>query len=391
MDRYRWVVLGVATFAQLAFSAVLQGIPAIAPAVRDDFDLSLSQLGLVIAALAVGCSISLIPWGFLSDRFGSRKTLLIGLIGCAAFLGATSLTSGVVAFAALFFMAGIFGGVTSVAGGRAVLSWFSPASRGTALGIRQTAVPLGAALGAVTLPAIAARAGVDAALVALAGGCAVAALVSGVWIKSRSAPVPEQLEGPTPLSDRRMWILAAATFALAYSQLAIITFAVLYLNEERSFTPQAAGVVLAVMQVLAAVGRIALGRWSDRIGSRVVPLRRLSWAITLSWVFVVLLFGVDGTLFVAMLVVAGTLSISWNALSFTAAAEFAGEGRAGTAIGMQQTIVFGSAAIVAPAFGSLVEAIDWRWSFFTLALSPIAAWAILGSLDEPAFGSQSRS
>ena len=170
MSRYRWVVLGVATFAQLAFSAVLVGIPAIGPAIKDTFSLSLTEVGLVVAALAVGSALSLIPWGILADRIGSRTTLLIGLLGCAAALALASLTEGVVSFAALLFMAGTFGGVTSVAGGRAVMAWFSPASRGTALGMRQTAVPLGAALGSVVLPIIAVQSGVDTALIAL-GSC----------------------------------------------------------------------------------------------------------------------------------------------------------------------------------------------------------------------------
>ena len=180
-----------------------------------------------------------------------------------------------------------------------------------------------------------------------------------------------------------MWVLAAATSLLAYSQMAVITFGVLFLNEERSITPQGAGILLALMQLLGAVGRIGFGRWSDKISSRIVPLRRVAWAISLSWILVAFLFEADRSLFVTVLVIAGGLSISWNALSFTAAAEFAGEGRAGTAIGMQQTIVIGSAAIVAPAFGVLVEAIDWRFSFLTLAFTPLGAWVTLRSLSEP--------
>jgi nitrate/nitrite transporter NarK len=47
----------------------------------------------------------------------------------------------------------------NAASGRAVMSWFAPAQRGFALGIRQTAVPLGGAAAALFLPPAAAAGG----------------------------------------------------------------------------------------------------------------------------------------------------------------------------------------------------------------------------------------
>ena len=52
-------------------------------------------------------------------------------------------------------------------------------------------------------------------------------------------------------------------------------------------------------------------------------------------------------LLVPSLVVAGVLGLSWNGLSFTAAAEAAGRARSGAAIGLQQTFL-SAGAIVAP-------------------------------------------
>ena len=80
------------------------------------------------------------------------------------------------------------------------------------------------------------------------------------------------------------------------------------------------------------------------------------------------------------LVIAGTLSFSWNGLSFTAAAELATVGRSGTAIALQQTALFATAAISAPAFGALVSGLGWRVAFFALAVGPFVAWALLKSL-----------
>ncbi|MDQ3857749.1 MAG: hypothetical protein M3327_04760, partial [Actinomycetota bacterium] len=47
---YRWTILAVGVLAQASFSAVFFGLPVLAPALRSQFDLSLSQLGVVLAA-----------------------------------------------------------------------------------------------------------------------------------------------------------------------------------------------------------------------------------------------------------------------------------------------------------------------------------------------------
>ena len=82
------------------------------------------------------------------------------------------------------------------------------------------------------------------------------------------------------------------------------------------------------------------------------------------------------------LVVAGTFALSWNGLSFTAAAEAAGRARSGAAIGLQQTFL-SAAAIVAPiAFATVVHNASWRLAFVLAALSPLAGYALLSPLAE---------
>jgi hypothetical protein len=55
--RYRWTILALGTGAQTAYSAVFLGIPVLAPALQDTYDLDLTQLGLALAA-ANGGSVS---------------------------------------------------------------------------------------------------------------------------------------------------------------------------------------------------------------------------------------------------------------------------------------------------------------------------------------------
>jgi hypothetical protein len=60
--RYRWVVLGLGILAQAAFAALVAGFPALGPAMRAEYDLSLSAFGAVLGAVTAGATFTLVPW-----------------------------------------------------------------------------------------------------------------------------------------------------------------------------------------------------------------------------------------------------------------------------------------------------------------------------------------
>ena len=147
-------MLAAGTAAQTSFSAVLIGLPVLAPALRDEFDLSLFRVGVVLDALWVGALLTLLPWGLLADRVGERIVLGMGLAGCGAALIAAGYAGAFEGLVILLGLAGAAGASVNSASGRAVMQWFPAAERGLALGVRQTAIPLGGLIAAVVLPAL---------------------------------------------------------------------------------------------------------------------------------------------------------------------------------------------------------------------------------------------
>jgi len=368
--RYRWVVLGLGIAAQAAFAALVQGLPAIGPALRAEYGLSLSGFGTLLGAVWLGATVTLIPWGVVTDRVGERIALSVGLIGTSVAL-AVGAAGGRLLLTVMFAMAGLLGAVANVASGRVVMGWFDFAERGMAFGLRQAAVPLGGALAALTLPALVAATEPRAGVLALGIGCAVAAAACAVWLREPESSVPP---GRGPLRDRRVYRLAVGSAPLVALQAAVIGFVVLFLHDERGVQNVAAGAVLAGTQVLGIVLRILIGRWSDRLGRRVVPLRRVSVVITAAWVVTPALFSAPLGLLIPALVAAGGMAFAWNGLSFNAAAEYAEPGRSGTSIALQQTALFATAALVSPAFGWLVEATSWPSAFWVMAVGPALSW-----------------
>jgi sugar phosphate permease len=257
-----------------------------------------------------------------------------------------------------------------------VMSWFGPRERGLALGIRQTSTPLGAAVAALALPAIERGAGLEGAFLFLAGLTFAGAVVGGAVV--RDVPGGSGAgEARRVLSDGRLWTIGASAGLYLVAQVAVTGFLVLYLHDERGFSTQQAALVLAGIQAVAVVLRIALGRWSDVLGDRIRPLRLVGLGAFATLAVTAAVLGASTGAVVVAFVVAGGMAMSWNGLSFAAAAELAGRERSGAAIGFQQTILTTTATVVPPVFAAVVGATSWRAAFALASLAPLVGSAML--------------
>jgi fucose permease len=202
-----------------------------------------------------------------------------------------------------------------------------------------------------------------------------------VWL--REPPVEEEHvdELGRPLRDARLWRLSVGSTFYVMVQIAITSFLVLYLHEERGVSLAAAGAAAASVHVVGFVGRIVLGHVSDRIGSRIALLRALGLSMTAATAAAALLLSVPLELVVPLLVLAGGLSMCWNGLSFTAVAELAGRRRSGAALGVQQTMLSLGCAVMPVVFAFVVDAASWRAAFALLAVLPLVGWRVLGPLS----------
>lgn len=382
MSRYRWAILAVGVGAQMAISAVRQGLPSVGPALQTQFSLSLPQLGVVFGSVSVGIVLTLIPWGALADRRGERLVIVVGMVGTAGAMAIASLTTSYLALLAALVVAGMFGASATGASGRAVMRWFARSERGLALGIRQTGVPLGGGLAALALPLLVAGFSLRTALLGLAAGSLVAAVAG--WLGMREPPPPPPgrpaVDAPPPLRDRRLWRLSVGSSLLVVAQSSLLGFIVIFLHDERGWSPAAAGAVLAGVQLLGSVLRVGAGRWSDRRGQRVQPMRWMGGASSLLLALTAAAAGAGPDWLVAAgLIGGGVLAMGWNGLSFTAAAELSGRERAGTSISVQNTVLSAGGAISPMLFAPLVVATSWSVAWLALTAAQLAGVAVLGA------------
>ncbi len=375
-------MLGVGTFAQGASAVTVHGPAFLIPALHDRMGLNLPQAGAVAAAPMVGVMLTLVAWGAVVDRRGERFALLAGLAGAtAAGLGAI-LTGSPVALAALLFLAGAAAASTNSASGRVVVAWFPPERRGLAMGIRQMAQPFGVGVAAISLATLADRYGVATALVVPPVITAVAALAVALVVID--PPRPERRAGDAPSPYREDSFLArihAVSVLLVVPQFVVWTFALVWLVQDRGWSPAAAGSAVALSQLLGALGRIASGHLSDVVGSRMRPLRWVAVAAMITMAGLGLATWQDWRVAVPLMVVATAVTVADNGLAFTAVAERGGPFWSGRALGVQNTAQYVTAAAIPPFAGLLVEAWGFAAVFALAALFPLAAIAMVPRRD----------
>lgn len=247
-----------------------------------------------------------------------------------------------------------------------------------AMGLRQMALPLGTAAGALLVPPLVADGELWPPLLVSAVVVALAAVASLVFIVNPPRPARAVDAEGRPANpyrgDATLGRIHLVSALLVVPQYALSIFGLVWLIADQGWNPVAAGVVVAVAQVLGAGGRVLIGMLSDRLGSRLRPLR---W-VALAGIPLLLLTAVAGELHqpvaVAVLyVLASCVSVADNGLAFTAVAEIAGAHWSGRALGAQNTGQFLAAAIVAPAVGLLIGLTGYSAAFALLALAPAAA------------------
>jgi sugar phosphate permease len=179
-----------------------------------------------------------------------------------------------------------------------------------------------------------------------------------------------------------MWLLGTGTGLFLTAQVGITGFVVLFLHEHRHVSAHAAAGVLAAIEVLAIAARIGSGTISDRLGSRLGPLRAIGVALALCTACVAAATDAPLALLVPSFLVAGVLSMAWNGLAYASAAEMAGAARTGAALGFQQTLL-GVVVAGAPPLVAVVATHSWRLAFLLAAAGPAVGVLILRRLAEP--------
>jgi ACS family hexuronate transporter-like MFS transporter len=337
-------------------------VMAMAPVIQRDLDLSVTQVGLLVSAYYGAQTIGALPAGGMVDRLGVGWALVVANV--ILIMGAISLSQAT-GFALAFGSCAVMGlgySITNPATARGVLEWFPLQRRATAMGIKQTGVPIGGVLAAgngalVTLVTWQNIMWLIAALTAVNALLCLHLTERPRWraggsLQSVVANLREVVR------DRNVNMLFAAGGAFNMGQMNFFAYLTLFMREAAQASQPVAGICLAVAQAASAVGRVGWGVVSDTLfGGRRKPLVIILCAASViflaSMAAVAPGWGVTVGFILALLL--GLTIASFASLSQTLAVEVVEPRLAGSAMGYTLMGTSLGGVFGPPLFGAAVD------------------------------------
>jgi len=269
MER-KYVVLVVATLSFVAFDLVLFSYPPISSLVSSDLHLSYTQSGLITSVFPLAYAIMQVPGGYLADRFGGSRALLVSLflLGFSPFVFVVGDTYVFALIARVF--AGVACGVIFPSSIRVLSTWFREEELDSAMSVFGSGMGIAQIAASAFLPLL--IIGMDwkppivfTAVFALV--VAMLAILPAKWSSSskRSVRVKVDVRG---LFTRNMFALMFPNFAALAVVLGVFAWTPIFLTSTLHFSNTYAGKILAFIGVTNIVGCYAGAFLSRRLGKR---------------------------------------------------------------------------------------------------------------------------
>ena len=238
---YRWVVLAVAVTSQTTASFVTQGVNVLIPFWQSAYRLTPATAALAASAVNIGPIVSMLFLGWAIDRFGERKVVSSTMIGMGLTAFCTARLAPDYPMLLLFVaLMGAFYASVQPGGMRAIVQWFPPRQRGMATGVRQGGLPLGGALAALILPALAVSGGWPASVYAQGGVVVAGGVVFAVLYREGLGEAPGEQKRETPRLRQLTVGLARdrAARSVLIAGLAMVSFQYTFSAQILNLSPQ---------------------------------------------------------------------------------------------------------------------------------------------------------
>lgn len=267
MMRNRWGVLAILFFIRGTMAVQFQSVATVAPLLSADLGASLADIGILVGLYSVPGVVLALPGGAIGQRFGDKKTVLLGLVLMivGSFIMAFSSSWGGQISGQL--VAGIGGVLMSVLMTKMVADWFTGKEISTAMAIFVNSWPVGIAISLLTLPPIGVVYGASGAYLAVAALIAVGVgLLAGLY----NSPVVSTGTGGSRGRLSLHAALAVFCAGLIWG-LYNIGFAMIFsfgpsMLVERGWSMTAAGSAISIVLWLSALSVPIGGFLADRTG-----------------------------------------------------------------------------------------------------------------------------
>jgi MFS family permease len=385
--------------ARVGFAMMFTAYSGVLPLLRADWNMSAGEAGLIQSAWHVGYLVSLFAAGFLSDRFGARRTFLTGnLLAAASAMLFAVFTDGFLSALLLHGLLGLCSGSSYTPGLTLISERFGSQVRGRAMGFYLAAASLGYAVALVLGGVLVTSIGWRGVFVVTACGPLAAACLSFYALRrtpnvvhpapAATGVVPSLLEVLRNRPAMRMiWAYVFHSWELLGMWAWLPAFLAISAAAGGDVTAQAVGlgaVLSAITYVSSMAGSIGGGSLSDRWGRTTVILvmscASLACSFAFGWMLAWPLW-----LLLIVAVIYNVTAIGDSSVYSTAITELVPPRYIGAAYSIRSVLGFGAGAVSPWTFGLVfdwargapLQSEAWAWG---LAWTSLGVGALLGPL-----------
>jgi sugar phosphate permease len=376
-EGYRWVILSIFLISQFTLSIAGFGWGSLAPFLKKVMILNSTQIGLIASSFYFTSAMAAFPAGIAIDRYGVKPGVIVwlGLTGFPLFL--LSFIHYYYLFLVVAALSGLGYGTGNPVASKGLFIWFDQRTRGTAFGIRQAAVTGGGAAAGIFIVYLCERMGPFSAIriislmIIAVMGFAIFFYHNPDEYGAGSDRGSKKLEFRVLFNNTPLLLLSVYMAMLGLAQGVVITFLILYLNEQLGYSLIMSGSFLSMLMIGAAAGRILWGLLSDSMfdGKR-KPVLLIVPAFSFASITILACWnkGNPDWLLMIVVIITGMSSVGWNSIGLVTVSEISDSNKTASAVGLASTIAWSGMFVSPIVFGSLTDYFGYLTAWFFIAV-----------------------
>lgn len=399
--RFRWRILEATFVGYATFYFVRNNLPVVSKEMGQALGYDKSQIGDLLALTAIAYGIGKFVMGAWSDRSNPRYFMPFGLLltACCNFLFGAS--SSYAVHLTLWTLNGLAQGMGWAPCGRSLGHWYSVSERGTVFAFWNLAVNVGGGLTGLIAAYSTLWMGWRSAFYVpgvLAVLCAIYLLLrlrdtpQSVGLppieeyrqdypatKDREEELPlRELLGRYILTNRYLWLFAAANFFVYIARYSMLDWGPTYLKEVKHATLQQGGYSTAIFEFAGMISTVLMGWLSDKLGGR----RGMICVLCLGPVFLAfgsILYTPNGMLWLDLTLfgIIGFFVYPPVMLLPVAGLDFSSKKAVGTAAGFIGLFGYLGRTVQGKVLGALAEHYGWGTAFNSILVSTLLGIVLL--------------
>lgn len=360
-------------------------LPTLLPTLILEFEISNYTAGLLIACFLLPYSLLQIPFGYLSDRKGRKKILVIGILLYSFGTLLCGLSQNIIQLGINQFIAGVGGASYHPIGIPLASLAVEKSKRGQAMGFHQTGGAIGAFIAPLVSAYIAVFLGWRYSFIFLS----IFGFLLGlfIWNKIDESKLMdmknERISNFRSIFQNKKVvrvIILLFAFGLLHviSYRALMPFLTTYAISKHYLNLESAAQLLSLLQIMGIIGSPLFGRLSDGFGRKptlyvIMVLQALvMYLITYSSVMIlVILLGAMGLIAFGCLAVTDTWITEMNFPQIM-----------GTLVGVAVSASFLIGAIITPIVGLLADQVGFDYAFRIIAILALTGIPILKIISD---------